>query len=462
MVDRSRAALSRRRFLTTSAQVAGAVAGTGTLSSFLSACGEGNTSGNGPSTLTVLWTANPAPLTKSAIQGFEHANNCTIKYFDYSPTLLNAMLAAGKAPDFVRVDGSTDMPYLISRGLAENLDPYFSKSDVLKPSDLDPVNDIFRFDGKTQGQGSRYGMAINWSQDAMLWYNKTLFDRAKVPYLSETTPIDYDALLELAKRLTVREGGRIKVYGLDAEWGWNMQLHLIQMIAQQGGSLWNADFTKCDFTTPQARRALQWYVDYAQAHVGPSPLDPIGNDWSGPLYTSGRLAMVMFGYWFHSVINGFQQGESTQSLLDNSGFVPAPQMGTKRIDACMAATGAWIPQTSKQKSLAFKYMEWYFGGQPQHEAMVQGSGLPPLKSLYSLLPHTKAPDQQTLQVQQTNLKYQQILGVSPYTDSTAMESAIVSNLTPVLQGQVSLDVAIGLLQNQVNDLIRRGRELLGK
>ena len=37
-----------------------------------------------------------------------------------------------------------------------------------------------RWDGKLQGNGSRYGMAKDWSQDNMFWYNKKLFDQAGV------------------------------------------------------------------------------------------------------------------------------------------------------------------------------------------------------------------------------------------------------------------------------------------
>jgi len=69
------------------------------------------------------------------------------------------MLAAGNPPDLVRDAGTDVTPYIASQGLALNLDSYFAQSTIIKESDIMPVNDVWKWDGKQQGQGSRYGIA---------------------------------------------------------------------------------------------------------------------------------------------------------------------------------------------------------------------------------------------------------------------------------------------------------------
>ena len=87
----------------------------------------------------------------------------------------------------------------------------------------------FRWDGSKIGQGTYYGIVKDWSQDATLWYNSKLLDQAKVPHLSDTEPITYDDLLAVGKKLTSKQGGKTKVYGLGLEWAWNLYAPLATM-----------------------------------------------------------------------------------------------------------------------------------------------------------------------------------------------------------------------------------------
>jgi multiple sugar transport system substrate-binding protein len=100
-------------------------------------------------------------------------------------------------------DAGTDVtPYIASQGLALNLDSYFAQSTVLKESDIMPVNDAWKWDGKQQGQGARYGIAKDWSQDAMWWYNTEMWSAAGLKPRAADTPVSYDELLTAAKAMT--------------------------------------------------------------------------------------------------------------------------------------------------------------------------------------------------------------------------------------------------------------------
>ena len=344
------------------------------------------------------------------------------------------------------------MPQWAARGLAQDLTTYFDKSSVLKVADLQPVNDIYRWDGKVQGQGPRYGMAKDWSLDGMMWYNKKLFDQAGVPIPSPTQLLTYDEILAMSKKLTVRKNGKIQVYGLDASYGGSMQGFLLQMIEQQGGQLFSNDLTQVDFSTPEARKALQWYVDWAQAHVGPSPLDPDATGGYG-LFTADRVAMLAFGYWY-----GGDIAAQPKTFSDHVALMPAPQMGSTRISSCMSGVGAWIPAASKNKDAAWKVMEYFMGGQPGIDRAKSGWGIPALKSLVPDMPQSQPFQQEAFHTLQNEMQYQKTLGFSPYISDDGFTTALARAIEPTMRGQTSLDQCIKQLNQSINQLLQQGKQ----
>lgn len=134
-----------------------------------------------------------------------------------------------------------------------DLDPYFTKSEVLKASDLAAANDVWRYDGKKQGAGPRYGMARDYSQDSMFWYRSDMFEEAGLDLPSETEPLSCDEWLDLGEQLTRRRLGKVKVYGLDAT-GMGVFSQLMWMTASAGGSLFADDMATVDFSSPRRAR----------------------------------------------------------------------------------------------------------------------------------------------------------------------------------------------------------------
>lgn len=241
--------LDRRRFLAVSA---GAALGASALSACAGSVGNtANGSGSGKTTLTVMTVQNE--WDKNALKAAEEALGMNINVIIWDPTKLNAMLAAKNPPDVVRGFGATETPYFAARGLMTDLDPYFAKSSALKVSDLDPVNDVWRYDGKKQGAGPRYGMAKDYSQDSMFWYRTDLFEAAKLDVPSATEPISCDEWLDLGKKLVKRRLGKVKVYGLNAT-GMGVFPQLMGMTASAGGSLFAEDLATVDFSSPKRSR----------------------------------------------------------------------------------------------------------------------------------------------------------------------------------------------------------------
>jgi multiple sugar transport system substrate-binding protein len=449
MHPRAGAALSRRRFLALSA--GGAAAG----AAALNGCALQVSSGVSGSGETVTVMVNSGDILPEQVQQAKKDLGIKIVLVKYDITKLIAMLTSGNPPDLVRGVGAVDLPFFAARDVAEELDPYFARSSVLKFDDLDPVNDLWRFDGTTQGKGPRYGMAKDFSQDSMFWYNTSAFDKAGVDYPSETEPVTYEEWLDKAKRLVQRKKGQTTVFGGSFN-GLTRSTLLATMTASAGGSLFNDDFSRVDFTTPEARKALTWYMDYAKTKVGPSLIQPDPNGWDGPTYQAGRLAMSNAGYWMGGMIY------PDKKLAEASRLAPAPLFaGGERISACQGGTGLWMPRGAKNKDAAWRVFEWFFGEEPAKARASGGWGIPTLKSLRSLMPAKEDYQKRVLEVQNNELKHFSVVSFTPYTRADALD-ALFNQIAPAaMNGQISVDTLAGRLNSAINEQMKRGKEQVG-
>lgn len=272
-----RGSLDRRRFLAASA---GAALATAALPGCASSVDTGSGAKGAKETLTIM----DAAWLKADKQKAEQALGINLNVITYDVTKLNAMLAGGNPPDVVRGVGATDVPYFAARGLMADLDPYFAKSDVLKPSDLAAANDIWRYDSgaKKQGTGPRYGMAKDYSQDCMFWYRTDLFEAAKLDLPSDTEPLSCEEWLDLGKQLTKRRLGKVKVYGLSAGALNGPLTTFMWMTASAGGSLFAQDLATVDFSSPRRSRRCSGTWTTRRPTSAPASSTPTRTAGTGP------------------------------------------------------------------------------------------------------------------------------------------------------------------------------------
>ncbi|MEU9323116.1 extracellular solute-binding protein [Streptomyces canus] len=443
------AAVSRRRFLSLSA--GGAVAG----AAALSGCAMRVSSAVGGSGETVTVMAKADDISPELIKQAQQDIGVKINTVLYSTSKLIAMMTNGNPPDLVRGVGAVDAPYYAARGVMEDLDPYFAKSSVLRPADLDPVNDLWRYDGRTQGKGPRYGMAKDFSQDSMFWYNTALFDQADVDYPPELDPVTYEEWLDKAKRLTRRKNGQTTVFGGSYNGVLTPSL-LASLTVAAGGNLFTDDYSRVDFTTPEARKALGWYIDYCRTKVGPSIIQPDPNTWDGPTFQANRLAMSNSGYWLGGLIN------ADKKLAPLSRLAPAPYFeGGRRVSPCQAGTGFWIPSKSHHKDAAWRVFEWFFGEAPAKARASGGWGIPTLKSLRPLMPAQEDYQKRVLTVQEAELKHYSVIAFTPYASADSL-LALFNQIAPAaMNGDISVDTLAGRLNSAMNDQLKRGKEQVG-
>ncbi len=275
--------------------------------------GTANTSGNdnsqdsgvgdaagGPDKAVTLkfmgWEASPLETesVKNGLKAFmEKYPNIKVEYTpvpgaQYSSKLLT-MLAGNAAPDVFFL-GSTDYRAFRERGVLLDLTPQFGAEfsvDDFIPS----AAHIMQIDGKVFGVSS-------CTVSPVLYYNKSLFDKAGVPY----PPSDpakawtWREFVDNAKKLTVKNGDKVDQYGA---YGFENFYMTVAQIYSNGGQLFNEDGTKMSINSPEAKEVLQAILDLRKKE-GAAPeakmLENIGMRPAQMLQT-GKVAMLIDGSW---------------------------------------------------------------------------------------------------------------------------------------------------------------------
>jgi multiple sugar transport system substrate-binding protein len=289
----------------------------------------------------------------------------------------------------------------------------------------------------------------------MFWYNTQAFTEAGVPLPTADKPFTYDQLLEFAKPMTKSSGGKVQQYGLFTT-APNIET-ISAMVATSNGRIFNDDLTKADFTSPEARQSLKWFLDVANAKVGHTLTDPNPDGWDGPPFGNGQVAMSAAGYWFGGLVG------TSPKIVDVARLAPAPMMGSKRVSATTAATGYWISSKTAMKDEAYAFLEWYCCTGPDAKARAKsGWGLPSVTSLRSELPQAAPYQSEGLKVQQNEEQYLEVLPFSPYAQTVAISAAIANLFPHAVSGELSAGQFADQATTAVNDLLKQGMELAGK
>ncbi|MEI8093397.1 MAG: sugar ABC transporter substrate-binding protein [Spirochaetales bacterium] len=226
-------------------------------------------------------------VTLNAMKAAFEKANPTIKvniesvaYADYF-TQLQTRAAAGTLPDAFELNYDNFVSYA-KRNLLLELGPLFADTKfdtkVLAPK----AAAAFTYNGKT------YGLPESFST-VLLFYNKDLFDKAKVAYPTESwTWKDMDAAAVKIRALDKNTYGLFQPIQF-----WEFY----KVVRQNGGSLMSADGKRFTVSSAANIATLQVMVDrYNKTNVIPTTAQMGGmGDWD--LFKSGRLGMIVTGIW---------------------------------------------------------------------------------------------------------------------------------------------------------------------
>jgi multiple sugar transport system substrate-binding protein len=229
------------------------------------------------------------------------------------------------------------------------------------------------------------------------------------------------------------------------------------MVATAGGRIISEDLTTVDFSSPEARQALQWIVTAGKEGLGYSVINPPA-DWDGPEILASKQATASAGYWF----TGFTEATSPpfEAKLQ---FNAAPLLGSSRISPTFGAVGYWIPAKAKNPAASFAWMEYYCAGAGAKQRIAAGDGLPSLHSLLPLLPQKIAFDSKSVATQENELNYFHVVQVaSPYAQNTAINTTLTKDFPAAISGSLSVGALADKLTTDVNAVLAAGKKALGQ
>ncbi len=424
---------------------------------------EPTKSSKGPVAITMMHLAAECTDDEVALFNTKYPN-IKLSRMDLDDVKWYAMLAAGNPPDVKRQEG-TALPYLLVRRIPLNLQGYFDVSEIIKQDDMAATNNYWRAASPMQqGTGDRYGLIKDWTPGLVIWANTTLFEKAGLPAPSDKTPMTYDELYDIARKLTKKEGQRTLQWGFSHNPGWK-QHYWECWLKGLDKSLWSADFTKFNLLSQEETIAcMKWDFDMAKEGLTTSPIDPSPRGWDGPDFLAGQLAITQFGLWFAATVQG-TMAAAGMAPGNKAMMLPAPiWKGGKEVDVDFAAMGAVIARETKNPDEAWKVNEWYHAEEPAVTRAKLGWGIPAFKSMNNLMPTSPEIFTQAQAVcfgQEKKGATDVILPFSPFVKGDAVWSAFSTYFERALKGELSFEEMMGHVQTDVDLQIKEGMAKMG-
>ncbi len=313
----------------------------------LAACGGGSSdggssSGSGKSgeLKVAIWDTNQQKGIQEIINDFTEATGikASVQVLDWNSywTLLEAGATGGDMPDVFWMHSNEAVKYM-SNDILLDLTDKINASEKLEmdkfPQDL---KDMYTYNGKT------YAVPKDMDTIAM-WYNKTMFDEAGIPYPTEDWT--WDEFYEIAKKLTK-----------DGQFGFamnpsNEQDTWTNIVYAMGGQIVKDDKTS-GFDDPNTLKAME-FVDKLVKDVCP-PANTMSETGTDVLFQSGKVAMISQGSW---MVAGFKENEY---LTQNCDVVRLPKDATTGKSVSIYNGLGWAASAgTSMPDEAWQLIEWF-------------------------------------------------------------------------------------------------------
>ena len=287
-------------------------------------------------------------------------------------------VAAGTAPDICPVQDKA-IPAFALRGFYLNLDHYIKTDPEFKKAMNDQVahsNDPWKMNTKTgqMGVGSQYALSFNGGA-LVLYYNKTLFDKAGVAYPNANWT--WDDFLNAAKKTTVTDDkGRVVQYGLTSSNWWYHDFPTWVWSAGGDFIAYKHGVPTSAFNTPQVLTALKYMQDMVLKYKVAQSL--LKTDDMVAAFGSGRTAM----YAALTSFVGYIKNATTNYKWEIADWPPInPKAGAKYRRTRSTFDGVAILKSTKHPDQAWKFIKFMAAGEGQ-QAIAKGAGFQPvLKSV---------------------------------------------------------------------------------
>ncbi|MBU4631713.1 ABC transporter substrate-binding protein [Pseudomonas chlororaphis] len=197
-------------------------------------------------------------------------------------------------------------------------------------------------------KGTLYALPF-YAESSMTYYRTDLFKDAGLVMPEHPT---WEQIGEFAGKLNKPEQEQ---YGLclRGKAGWGENMALITTLANGFGARWFNEQWQPEFTGPEWKNALTFYVD-TMKKAGPPGASSNGFNENLALFNSGKCAIWVDA----SVAGSFVTDKSQSKVSEHVGFTYAPHQVTDKGSAWMYSWALAIPTSSKAKDAAQTFATW--------------------------------------------------------------------------------------------------------
>ncbi|WP_447797672.1 ABC transporter substrate-binding protein [Pseudomonas moraviensis] len=197
-------------------------------------------------------------------------------------------------------------------------------------------------------KGSLYALPF-YAESSITYYRTDLFKDAGLTMPERTT---WEEIAGFAEKLTQKDKEQYGIC-LRGKAGWGENMALVTTVANAYGARWFDEQWKPEFSGPEWKNALNFYVN-TMKKSGPPGASSNGFNENLALFNSGKCAI-----WVDASVAGSFVTDKTQSkVADHVGFTFAPHQVTDKGSAWLYSWALAIPTSSKAKDAAKTFSAW--------------------------------------------------------------------------------------------------------
>ncbi|NBE97821.1 sugar ABC transporter substrate-binding protein [Nonomuraea sp. KC401] len=397
-----------------------------------SACGGGEQASTGAQAGKVtlsygVWDATQQAVMQELAAEFTRTHPNIAVNVQLTPwadywTKLKAAVSGGSAPDVFWMNGPNFQLYA-SNGVIKPIEEQVDTSVYPKQ-----LVELYTYEGKL------YGLPKDMDTVGV-WYNKTLFDAAKVKHPADDwTWADFK---KAAAKLTDPAKG---VHAVGAQLT-SFQEYQYNTIYQAGGHVISPDGRKSGYDDPKTIEGLKFWTDLIAAKQSPD-LKTMTDTAPLQLFEAGKLAMYWGGSWD---VAEFTANDYTKDRVD---VAPLPK-GEKQATIIHGVANVMSAKTEHPDE-AWEFVK-FLGSKPAADLLGKKGPIPAYNGTQS--DWVAAHPELKLQVFLDAVAYAVPYPVSKNT--AAWQEAELTHLTKAWTGEVPIERAAADLAAGMNDLLAK-------
>ncbi|MFN2398919.1 MAG: sugar ABC transporter substrate-binding protein [Gemmatimonadaceae bacterium] len=269
-------------------------------------------------------------------------------------------IAAGAPPDVFLLDG-IDVPAIVGQGVVLDLSRFAPRVGVSLDAFYPSVLQMF-------ARGERVYAFPKGFSPIVIFYNRRLFDRARIPHPADGWT--HDEFLRAARSLTLDTDRDGEV----DQWGYALDRRFFAWqpwVWSGGGDILSPDGSRAsDFLNSPATDSVISFLTSLPTSQGVAPRPNAFRAVSGSevrLFYSGRVAMLTSGHWLIPQLRRYLDSDRLEV-----GVVSIPSVGQGKQRTVIFASGYAVPANTPHRKLAVELAAFMAGSYAQKVRLERG------------------------------------------------------------------------------------------